>query len=208
MANMAVGSAVDARTITEGLGGRWRGTRGDARCPAHNDRNPSLSIADGDKGSPVVKCHTGCDSLDVIDALRSRGLWPEREPAPQLRVHRGGKAEPNGVYAVPERRQGLGKEIAVYEYRDETGRPLYQAVRFESKEFRQRRYADDGSLAWGLSGTRLVLYRLPELLAADPALTVFVVEGEKDADRLITWAWSRRRASWGPASGATSTPHT
>jgi hypothetical protein len=178
-------SAVDARTITEGLGGRWRGTRGDARCPAHNDRNPSLSIADGDKGSPVVKCHTGCDSLDVIDALRSRGLWPEREPAPQLRVHRGGKAEPNGVYAVPERRQGLGKEIAVYEYRDETGRPLYQAVRFESKEFRQRRYADDGSLAWGLSGTRLVLYRLPELLAADPALTVFVVEGEKDADRLI-----------------------
>jgi hypothetical protein len=73
-----VASSMDAREITEGLGGRWRGTRGDARCPAHNDRTPSLSIADGTTGSPVIKCHTGCDSLDVIDALRSRGLWPER----------------------------------------------------------------------------------------------------------------------------------
>jgi hypothetical protein len=39
---------------------------------------------------------------------------------------------------------------------------------------------------YSLNGTRRVLYRLPELLAADPEHVVHVVEGEKDADRLGT----------------------
>lgn len=174
---------MDAREITERLGGRWHGHYGAARCVVHNDQHPSLSISDGDSGKILVKCHANCDRLLIIEELRSRGLWPEREPTPQLRVHRGGKDATNGVYAVPERRQGQ-REVAAYDYCDETGAPLYQAVRFEPKTFRQRRYTEDGTLAWGLDGARLVLYRLPELLAADPALTVFVVEGEKDADRL------------------------
>lgn len=134
----------------------------------------------------LVHCHTGCNQLDVIDALKLRGAWPEREPTPQLRVHRGGKDSANGAYSVPERRQG-SREAAVYDYRDETDTVLYQAVRYDNpKTFRQRRVTEDGSIVWGLDGVRLVLYRLPELLAADPALTVFLVEGEKDADRLAS----------------------
>ncbi|HMM43749.1 MAG TPA: toprim domain-containing protein, partial [Thermomicrobiales bacterium] len=35
-----------------------------------------------------------------------------------------------------------------------------------------------------LDGTRRVLYRLPEIVAADPGQRVVVVEGEKDADAL------------------------
>lgn len=179
-----VSSAVDAREITAGLGGRWTGRQGSARCPAHEDRHPSLSVSDGADGKVLVHCHTGCNQLDVIDGLKTRGLWPENQPTPQLRIHRGGRAT-NGAYAVPER-NAVGREAAVYDYRDEAGVVLYQAIRFEHpKTFRQRRVLEGGSTAWGLDGARLVLYRLPELLAADPVMTVFVVEGEKDVDRLL-----------------------
>jgi hypothetical protein len=176
------GNAVDARDVTSGLGGRWHASRsyGSARCPVHNDHNPSLSISDGADGKILLKCHANCDSLRIIDHLRDRGLWPEVQPAQQIRVH----PKVNGVYAVPERKP-TSREVAAYDYRDETGAVLYQAVRFENpKTFRQRRALEDGSFAWGLDAVRLVLYRLPELLAADQALTVFLVEGEKDVDRL------------------------
>lgn len=177
-------SAVDAREITAALGGKWTGRQGSARCPAHEDRHPSLSVSDGADGKILVHCHTGCNQLDVIDGLKARGLWPEAQPTPQLRVHRNGTAP--DLYPVPERRTGA-REVAAYDYRDETGTVLYQAVRFENpKTFRQRRVLEDGTTSWGLDGVRLVPYRLPELLAADPALTVFVVEGEKDADRLAS----------------------
>jgi hypothetical protein len=91
--------------------------------------------------------------------------------------------------------------------RDETGRSLYQAVRFENpKTFRQRRVLPDGTTPWGLDGVRLVLYRLPELLAADPALTVFVVEGEKDADRLIDAGLIATTSVMGAGKWRPSTP--
>ncbi|MCL6622876.1 MAG: hypothetical protein K6T55_12375, partial [Syntrophobacterales bacterium] len=76
--------------------------------------------------------------------------------------------------------------MAEYDYRDAQGRLLYQVVRLEPKTFRQRRPdpGTPGAWIWNLSGVEPVLYRLPELLAADPAAPVFILEGEKDADRL------------------------
>jgi hypothetical protein len=47
------------------------------RCPAHHDRDPSLSIQDAADGKVLVCCHAGCDQWRVIAALRSRGLWEE-----------------------------------------------------------------------------------------------------------------------------------
>ena len=46
-----------------------------ARCPAHEDRKPSLSISSGRDGKVLVYCHAGCDQRDVIAVLRERGLW-------------------------------------------------------------------------------------------------------------------------------------
>ena len=46
-----------------------------ARCPAHEDRKPSLSISSGRDGKVLVHCHAGCDQRDVIAILRERGLW-------------------------------------------------------------------------------------------------------------------------------------
>ena len=75
--------------------------------------------------------------------------------------------------------------VATYDYRDEDGALLFQAVRFDPKGFSQRRPDGAGDWEWDLKGVRGVLYRLPELLAADPTKPVFIVEGEKDADNLI-----------------------
>ena len=44
-----------------------------ARCPAHSDRNPSLSIRKGD-GKVLVKCFAGCSFEAISDAL-SAGPW-------------------------------------------------------------------------------------------------------------------------------------
>jgi hypothetical protein len=68
---------------------------------------------------------------------------------------------------------------------DAAGQLVYQVVRFEPKDFRQRRPDGQGGWAWDLRGVDRVLYRLPEVLAeAQAGETVWVVEGEKDAEAL------------------------
>jgi hypothetical protein len=66
-----------AETIAKALGGHKAGDGWMARCPAHDDRDPSLSIRDGDNGMVLVHCHAGCDQMQIIATLRSRGLWEE-----------------------------------------------------------------------------------------------------------------------------------
>jgi hypothetical protein len=61
--------------VAKALGGRRVGTAWMACCPAHEDREPSLSIADGQNGKVLVRCHAGCEQHRVIAALRARGLW-------------------------------------------------------------------------------------------------------------------------------------
>jgi hypothetical protein len=65
--------------LIEGLRARKSGAGWIARCPAHDDRTPSLSLAPGENGRVLVHCFGGCAPADVIEALRRRGLWPERE---------------------------------------------------------------------------------------------------------------------------------
>jgi hypothetical protein len=81
----------------------------------------------------------------------------------------------------------LGPIKAVYDYTDENGDLLFQALRFEPlnapKEFRQRTNPDQKP--WSIKGVRIVPFRLPELLE-DLAheRVIFVVEGEKDVNTL------------------------
>jgi hypothetical protein len=69
---------MNAENVAKGLGGRKAGGGWVARCPAHDDREPSLSISDSDNGKVLVRCHAGCDQVQVIAELRLRGLWYER----------------------------------------------------------------------------------------------------------------------------------
>ncbi len=65
-----------AESIATALGGRRAGKGWMARCPAHDDRTPSLSLRDADDGTVLVHCFAGCGQNEVITALRSQGLWP------------------------------------------------------------------------------------------------------------------------------------
>jgi putative DNA primase/helicase len=87
----------------------------------------------------------------------------------------------------PARRKGLGQEDHVYRYHDPDGKVRFEVVRFKNpKDFRQRRPGKDarGNPLWGLGGVEPILYKLNLIAAADPKTPVWIVEGEKDADRL------------------------
>lgn len=71
----------DAQTLTAALRGKWYRRYGLARCPAHGDNRPSLSLADAPDGKLLLNCKAGCSFADVLDALRDRGLI-EGKPVP------------------------------------------------------------------------------------------------------------------------------
>jgi putative DNA primase/helicase len=76
-----------AETIARALGGRRIGGTWLARCPAHDDRKPSLSIRHANDGKVLVHCHASCDQERVIAELRGLGLWPSDGPrAPSRKV--------------------------------------------------------------------------------------------------------------------------
>lgn len=52
-----------------------------ARCPAHEDRRASLSVAEGDDARVLLHCFAGCTAADVVAAagLELADLYPERK---------------------------------------------------------------------------------------------------------------------------------
>jgi GNAT superfamily N-acetyltransferase/5S rRNA maturation endonuclease (ribonuclease M5) len=144
------------RAVLEAHGSRRQGR--DWQCPAHEDQRASLSVAEGRDSRAVLHCHAGCSTEDVLVTLGLR--WAD---------------------LFPESRNGKAEIVCTYDYTDADGRLLYQAVRFWPKEFRRRRPDGRGGWIWSLKGTRLVLYRLPKVLAAiEAGEVVYVVEGERD----------------------------
>jgi hypothetical protein len=81
------------------------------------------------------------------------------------------------------------KQIAHYDYTDESGNLLFQVVRFERpKDFRQRKPNGNGGWVWKVKGTRQVPYQLPELInGITSGQTIYIPEGEKDVDNLRRW---------------------
>lgn len=78
---------ISAERIAEALpkGRRIRQDEYKACCPSHSDNNPSLSISQkADK--VLVHCWSGCSQAEVIDALRSMHLWPDKK---KVRSHPG-----------------------------------------------------------------------------------------------------------------------
>jgi putative DNA primase/helicase len=157
-----------AEHIAHALGARRSGAGWSARCPAHKDRTPSLSICRSKDGKLLVHCHAGCAQADVIDALKGHGLWPERQRREWWE-------------------ESCGALVATYDYRDEQGKLLYQVCRFVPKTFRPRRPDGSGGWKWGYGGVRRVLYRLPELLQSP---IVFVPEGERDVETLRAYGFA------------------
>ena len=61
-----------------------------ARCPAHNDLEPSLKIDQGEDGRVLLYCHAGCATPDIVRALglRMSDLFLRRRLRPVLRERR------------------------------------------------------------------------------------------------------------------------
>ena len=76
-------------------------------------------------------------------------------------------------------RPSEGRIAATYDYTDENNKLLFQIVRFDPKDFSDRRPNEQGGWIWGLGTVQRVLYRLPEVIKAS---AVLILEGEKDVE--------------------------
>lgn len=91
---------LSAEQIAAALGGRRIGRDTFVcKCPAHEDRKPSLSVSDVD-GLVLWHCHADCSQAAVRDALVAKGLWPRPGSGERERQKTGGENSP------PEKRTG------------------------------------------------------------------------------------------------------
>jgi len=152
-----------------------------ARCPAHDDDAPSLSLSQGDDGRALLNCHAGCESEDVVAALgldwsdlfpdgdgpkRPRG-WTLEDYASYLGIPVGWLRTKFGVRT--ERKPGKSPVVAI-PYRSSFG---------EGGTIRTRHRTRD-RFWWGSDGDGVALYGLDRLADADPERGVLLVEGESD----------------------------
>ena len=157
-----------------------------ARCPAHEDKNPSLSIGVGENDKILLKCHAGCSVESIMQALElpMSALFPPQTKRENSVSH---------VPSAPRTEKNKGVKRIIYDYRSEDGALLFQVVRSDSangKSFYQQApdpqkpgdYKRNAEGKLTMDGVRRVLYNLPAVLKAD---TIFVVEGEKCAELLI-----------------------
>lgn len=158
-----------------------------ARCPAHDDRKPSLSIGVGEDDRLLLHCHAGCTVGAICSAagIGVKDLFlPQQDPpkmtatAPKAAVtlYPDLKA---AVQAVEETTRARARTLWDYRYAD--GREAMWVIRLERDEEKTYRPIQplNGQYALGAPPGPLPLYRLPELPAEGP---IYVAEGEKAAD--------------------------
>ena len=178
----------DPKTAARLLGGEINGDQILVPGPGHSAADRSLSVRvnrDAPDGF-VVHSFAGDDPIACRDFVREKLKLPAFKP-------NGGKepSEDDIMRAVMAAAMGQGhdskpkgKIVETYNYTNDDDALLYQVVRLEPKNFRQRRPDGNGGWIWKLADQR-VLYRLPDLKKF-PDATVFVCEGEKDADRVAS----------------------
>ena len=119
---------------------RKSGSGWTALCPAHEDKRNSLSITEGSDSRILVKCFAGC-TFEKICAAKG---WNLSDLFPQSNGNGNGSRKPSP------------RIVAEYDYPDERGDLLYQNVRYQPKDFRQRRPDGNGGWTWKLDGVRRV----------------------------------------------------
>lgn len=175
-------SSPNLRSIAAAFGGVVSGDQALIPSPGHSSRDRGTSIRldpDAPDGC-LVNSFNGADPLAIKDEMRARGLLPERESR-------------NG--------NGGWRRTGTYIFRNEIGDELYRTHRLE-RPGKPKRYEvehADGNGGWApkIGGARRVLYRLPELIAADPVEPVYFVEGERKADKLASWGLTATAIAFG-----------
>ena len=99
------------------LHGVKRASRGFiALCPAHEDKNPSLSITSGEDGRILLKCHAGCSAEAVVGALglTVKDLFPDAPNRPATAPHpllSGGRTDRTPRRVVATYSYGFAKKV-------------------------------------------------------------------------------------------------
>ena len=134
------------------------------RCPAHDDKNPSLSWKDGENEKPVIiKCHAGCSRNAILASLGMED-HPQKEVLPSKK--------PNVAYPYyTVDGKYLAEKVRGY---DDSGKHTT----------RWRRRNGKGGFISGRVKGELYLYGLPNLKNMRDGDTVYIAEGEKDAETL------------------------
>lgn len=136
-------------------------------APYRDDPNPSLNVTRTKETFLFYDHGLGEDTFEALVEHFGGTDNGQRRDSPSIKV-----------------KSGAGPE-ATYPYVDADGLLLFEVCRFPDKQFKQRRRVGN-RWVYSLGDTKRVLYRLPEVLAAvERGQTLYVVEGEKDADRLV-----------------------
>ena len=167
-----------------------------ACCPAHEDRTPSLSISAGDDGRVLLNCFAGCGVEAVLAALGLELSDLYVTPAEDARrgtlasqaFHKPPRDEPTprAFVSLDDVRAAyvgsLGEPSASWTYRDPAGEVLGVVFRWETPNGKTIRPAFRVGDGWRQTYPPVrPLYGLDQIVGED---RVFVVEGEKAAERL------------------------
>lgn len=168
----------------------------DARCPAHDDHNPSLSVDwknnPSKGGVTVLKCHAaGCDARDILAAIglslsdtydtEPHGQGSGTSPSP-----RAGSSTPARSTTNSRRSSStLGSLEEEYPYCTADGTVVGWMRRYEGKQFRWQRISETGRRVNG-QPKPCPLFLLPSVVdAVADGVEVHLAEGEKDALALV-----------------------
>jgi hypothetical protein len=192
---------ISLQQLAQALGGVISNGEVLAPGPGHTPQDRSLSVMLSDTAPDgfVVFSFADDDVAECRDHVRARIGMPAFKPARQTSGKAGNAAAQNyrrspemeamlaaNAAAISQRQGGQpprGRVTRIYDYTDSTGALVFQVLRYEPKNFSQRRPDPDHPGGWinNLQGVDRVPYRLPDVLQF-PDATLFVCEGEKDTD--------------------------
>jgi len=166
-----------------------------ARCPAHDDKRPSLSISEGEAGGALVHCHAGCapEAIMMALSLKLADLMPAKAQPTALRrpptkpAPTAGGLFATAADAVAALERGHGPRAAMWTYHNADGEPVGVVVRWNladgGKDVRPVSRRAGAAGGWTISAMPepRPLYHLPDLLAR-PGERVYITEGEKCSD--------------------------
>ncbi len=181
-----------------------------ARCPAHQDRNASLSVGQGDDGRVLAECHTGCTIEQVVRAvgLTTADLFERRNGQHRPRPGGEGAGTPHRLHTHAQTQTGAGLSLAQYGEAKRLPLDFLRELRLSDFSYlgqravREPYLGEDGTEAavrfrlalekgehgdnrfvWR-SGSKVQPYGLWRLPDARAAGRVTIVEGESDSQTL------------------------